>query len=129
MKLGSLHGLSAPPRGLLLGRTLRWLCQSRAQHPHGITQPALHQQVRKLEGELGVTLLERVGRGHMVPTPAGDRLLQFVGPFFRDLGTVVESLRSGSYGGTLRLLAEPLLIRTLLPAWLTRLQKRHHDLR
>ena len=26
-----------------------------------ITQPALHQQVKKLEAEVGITLLERVG--------------------------------------------------------------------
>ena len=40
-----------------------------------ITQPALHQQVKKLEAEVGVELLMRVGKDTMQPTPAGQRLL------------------------------------------------------
>jgi hypothetical protein len=50
-----------------------------------ITQPALHQQVKKLEGEVGLELLERIGKDRMRPTPAGAHLLAFVTPFLRDL--------------------------------------------
>src|SRR5262245_29092769 len=89
-----------------------------------ITQPALHQQVRKLEAEVGIQLLERVGRDQMRPTPAGAHLLAFLLPFFRDLPAVVKSLRSGEFDGTLSIQAESLLIRQLLPGWLLALRKR-----
>ncbi|MEC7725787.1 MAG: LysR family transcriptional regulator [Planctomycetota bacterium] len=89
-----------------------------------ITQPALHQQVKKLEAEVGVELLMRVGKDTMLPTPAGERLLEFVIPFFRDLPRVVESVRTGDYDGALTIQAESLLIRQLLPPWLVALRKR-----
>jgi len=89
-----------------------------------ITQPALHQQVRKLEAEIGMQLLERVGKDQMRPTAAGAHLLAFVAPFFRDLPAVVRSLRSGEFDGVLSIQAESLLIRQLLPGWLLLLRKR-----
>lgn len=91
--------------------------------PYPITQPALHQQVRKLEQELGLQLLERLGKDRMHPTPAGARLLEFAGPFFRDLPAVVRSLRAGTYAGPLAIQADSLLIRQLLPAWLVALRR------
>lgn len=90
-----------------------------------ITQPALHQQVRKLEEEVGLALLERVGKDHMRPTPAGAHLLAFAAPFLRDLPAVVRSLRTGEFDGALSIHAEPLLIRQLLPGWLLALRRRH----
>lgn len=110
-----------------------WVCQCRGYAaaartvPFPITQPALHQQVRKLEKELGITLLERVGKSTMQPTPAGTLLFDFVAPFFRNLGGIVEQVRKGDYGGTLRLAAEPMPIRELLPPWLTRLRRQSPD--
>jgi len=89
-----------------------------------ITQPALHQQVKKLEAEVGVELLMRVGKDTMQPTPAGQHLLEFVSPFFRDLPRVVENVRTGDYDGSLTIHAESLLIRQLLPGWLMALRKR-----
>ncbi|MGC6487100.1 MAG: LysR family transcriptional regulator [Planctomycetota bacterium] len=89
-----------------------------------ITQPALHQQVKKLEAEVGVELLMRVGKDRMQPTPAGQQLLDFVAPFFRDLPRVVERVRTGDYDGALTIHAESLLIRQLLPGWLLALRKR-----
>lgn len=89
-----------------------------------ITQPALHQQVRKLERELGIVLLERVAKDRMRPTPAGRALLAFVEPFFRDLPAVVRRVRSGEFDGPLAIQAESLLIRQLLPAWLAALRRR-----
>lgn len=89
-----------------------------------ITQPALHQQVKKLEAEVGVELLERLGKDRMRPTPAGARLLAFVAPFLRDLPAVVRSLRTGEFDGALAIQAESLLIRQLLPTWLLQLRRR-----
>ncbi|MEC8253112.1 MAG: LysR family transcriptional regulator substrate-binding protein, partial [Planctomycetota bacterium] len=57
-------------------------------------------------------------------TPAGERLLEFVIPFFRDLPRVVEGVRTGNYDGALTIQAESLLIRQLLPPWLVALRKR-----
>jgi DNA-binding transcriptional LysR family regulator len=42
--------------------------------PYPITQPAVYQQVRKLEEELGTRLFERAGRDRVEPTAAGRRL-------------------------------------------------------
>lgn len=92
--------------------------------PYPITQPALHQQVRKLEAEVGMQLLERVGKDQMRPTAAGAHLLAFVAPFLRDLPAVVRRIRTGEFDGVLSIQAESLLIRQLLPPWLTELRRR-----
>ncbi len=89
-----------------------------------ITQPALHQQVKKLEHEVGLELLERVGKDQMRPTPAGAHLLAFIMPFFRDLPGVVRTLGTGEFDGALSIQAESLLIRQLLPGWLLALRKK-----
>lgn len=94
-----------------------------------ITQPALHQQVKKLEAEIGLELLERIGKDRMRPTPAGAHLLAFITPFFRDLPAVVRSLRTGEFDGALSIHAESLLIRQLLPGWLLALRRRHPNVR
>ncbi len=65
-----------------------------AEHRHfgraagacGVSQPALSEQVRKLESLLGVTLFERA-RGRVAPTVEGEHLL-------RQAGTVVRHARA-----------------------------------
>lgn len=91
--------------------------------PYPITQPAVHQQVKKLEGDLGVSLFERVGKDRMALTPAGRRLYEFVRPFFESLPGVVRSLQEGEYGGELRIRTANLILRGLMPNWLKRLQR------
>src|SRR5690606_6194888 len=93
--------------------------------PYPITQPALHQQVKKLEAEVGVQLLERVAKDRLQPTSSGERMLQLVRTFLRDMPTVVPGLLTGDYDGTLSIQAESLLIRQLLPTWLLNLRRRH----
>ncbi|MEZ6014274.1 MAG: LysR family transcriptional regulator [Planctomycetota bacterium] len=93
--------------------------------PHPITQPAVHQQVKKLEGELGVALFERVAKDRVVLTPAGIRLYDFVKPFFEGLPGLVRSMRDGEYSGELRIETSNLLLRYMLPAWIRRLRKQH----
>lgn len=95
--------------------------------PYPITQPAVHQQVKKLEGELGVTLFERAGKDRMLLTPAGSRLYDFVRPFYESLPGVVRSLREGDYGGELTICTAALLLRGLMPAWIKRLTRRHPE--
>src|SRR5262245_60764550 len=92
--------------------------------PYPITQPALHQQVRTLEAEVGLQVLDRIGKDQMRPTPAGAQLLAFVAPFLRDLPAVVRRLRTGEFDGALSIHAESLLIRQLLPPWLVALRKK-----
>jgi DNA-binding transcriptional LysR family regulator len=92
--------------------------------PYPITQPAVHQQVKKLEGELGVSLFERIGKDRMALTPAGQRLFEFVRPFFEQLAGVVRSLTEGDYGGEFTIHTSNLILRHLMPAWIKRLQKR-----
>lgn len=93
--------------------------------PYPITQPAVHQQVKKLEDELAVTLFERVAKDRMALTPAGQRLFDFVRPFFESLPSVIRSVRGGEFGGTLRVSSSSLLLRHLIPAWIQRLHTEH----
>jgi DNA-binding transcriptional LysR family regulator len=97
--------------------------------PYPITQPAVHQQVKKLEKELGTPLFERVGKDRMRPTPAGAYLYEFVAPFFTGLPYVVRALQTSDYAGELHIRAASLLLRDLLPAWIARLRRKCPDAR
>ncbi len=95
--------------------------------PYPITQPGVHQQVRRLETDLGVRLFERVGKDRVVLTPAGRVLYDFAAPFLERLPSVLDSVRHGTFGGTLRIHAAGFSLRHILPAWLRRLQKQRPD--
>ncbi|MEM8709914.1 MAG: LysR family transcriptional regulator [Planctomycetota bacterium] len=95
--------------------------------PYPITQPAVHNQVKKLEEELGLSLFERVAKDRMAPTAAGQRLYDFIRPFFEALPTVLRSVRSGEHGGELRVTSTSLLLRYLVPEWIQRLHATHPD--
>lgn len=97
--------------------------------PYPISQPAVHQQVKKLEGELGTPLFERIAKDRVATTPAGAALYEFVAPFFEGLPAVVRAIETDDLGGELRIQADPLLLRQLVPPWLKRLQKRRPRLR
>ncbi len=96
--------------------------------PYPITQPAVHQQVRKLEGELGVKLFQRTARDRMELTPAGRALHACVAPFMESLPDVVRSVRDGTFGGRLTIHAASLVIRRLLPGWFQRLKLARPDI-
>ena len=66
----------------------------RAAERCGVTQPSLSQQVRKLEGELGVTLFDRSSRG-AVPTEAGRALLPRAQRILAEVRWQIE--RDGEY--------------------------------
>lgn len=92
--------------------------------PYPITQPAVHQQVRKLEGELGTPLFERVAKDRMRLTPAGRHLFEFIGPFYEGLPALERSIRAADHGGEVHIDAASLLLRDLMPAWIKRLKHR-----
>jgi len=92
--------------------------------PYPITQPAVHQQVKKLEGEIGEKLFERVAKDQMRLTPAGKQLYEFAGPFFQGLPAVVRALQASEYGGDIHIHADTQLLCDLLPAWVRRLQRK-----
>lgn len=94
-----------------------------------ITQPGVHQQVKKLELELDVKLFERVGRGDMALTPAGRHLFDFVKPFFEALPGVARSVSAGTFGGEVRIDAGGLAIRQVLPPWVRRIRAARKDVR
>lgn len=80
--------------------------------PYAITEPALHQQVRKLERALGIALLERAAGRRMLLTPGGRALYRFVAPYFEQLDGVLRSVAEGTRA-TLTLVAEPLYVDPL----------------
>ena len=60
--------------------------------PYGIQQPAVSGQVAQLEEYLGVTLFQR---RPFALTPAGEKLYQFVQPFFANLDLIASDLQGG----------------------------------
>lgn len=96
--------------------------------PYPISQPAVHQQVRKLERELGAQLFERVAHDRIALTSAGRRLFDFCAPFFELLPAVSRAIAERSYGGALRIDAAALEIRHVMPRWLKRLRQLRPDI-
>jgi DNA-binding transcriptional LysR family regulator len=96
--------------------------------PYPITQPGVHQQVRRLEDELGVKLFERVGKDRVVLTPRGQVLFDAVAPFVEQLPIIEAKVRGGVVGGTLKMHAAGHLLRHLVPEWLKRLQSKRPDI-
>jgi DNA-binding transcriptional LysR family regulator len=97
--------------------------------PYPITQPGVHQQVRRLEEELGVELFERVGKDKVALTPRGQVLFDAVAPFYESLPGVEAKVKGGELGGTLKVHAAGHLVRHLLPRWLRGLQAKRPDIR
>lgn len=73
---------------------------TRAAEELGISQPTLSQQIRALEGELGVPLFDRIGK-KVVATEAGKMLKHYGTQMLQaefDIKTAANELRSGSSG-------------------------------
>ena len=96
--------------------------------PYPISQPGVHQQVSKLEAELGKKLFDRQGRDSVVLIAAGRRLFEFAKPFFEGLPLVEREIGAGSFGGRLRIDAAALEIRYLMPRWVQQLRKARPDI-
>lgn len=126
------HGLSAdlqPLEGFYRVARERGYARAARTFRYPISQPGLHQQVRKLEAELGVRLFERVAHAELELTSAGRELYDFCAPFFERLPAVLQSVASGAHTRVLRVEAGALEIRHIVPAWLQKLRRTSADVR
>lgn len=98
----------------------------------GYTPSAVSQQVKRLERDTGVALLERVGRG-VVLTEAGTRLVVASTPILADVERLRADLQlsaaEGGVVGEIRIAAFSTVVRGLITAVLAELAERHPDLR
>ncbi len=100
----------------------------------GYTPSAVSQQVKRLERETGVTLLERVGRG-VVLTEAGTRLVVDTTPILAELDRVGADLQRSTAAqdspvtGEVRLAAFSTVVRGLVTPMLADLSTKHPNLR
>src|SRR5258707_4098096 len=60
--------------------------------PYGIQQPAVSSQISQLEEFLGVTLFQR---RPFALTPDGEKLYEFIRPFFANLAQIGGELQGG----------------------------------
>src|ERR1041385_1358522 len=88
--------------------------------PYGIQQPAVSGQVAQLEGHLGVTLFRR---RPFELTPEGEKLYQFIQPFFSNLDKMATELQGGEVRH-IRIGASTLFLRDHLPNLLQGLRKK-----
>ncbi|WP_125132986.1 LysR family transcriptional regulator [Microbacterium sp. 10M-3C3] len=99
----------------------------------GFTPSAVSQQIKRLERETGVPLLERVGRGVLL-TEAGSRLVISSTPILADLARLRADLHAGvadaaEITGELRIAAFSSVVRGLLADVLADLARTHPRLR
>ncbi|MBV7257931.1 hydrogen peroxide-inducible genes activator [Pacificimonas sp. WHA3] len=102
----------------------------RAASQAGVSQPTLSQQVKALEQRLGVTLIERRGRGALL-TPAGRDIAERARMVVVAVGDIRDfAVRAeGRLAGTLRFGVTPTLGPYLLPAVVAQLHRDAPDLK
>lgn len=118
------------PRRLLTFREVaRQRSFSRAAETLALTQPAVSQQVRALETQLGARLVER-GRGGFALTAVGELLLDHADAISERLRLADAQLRElvAEARTHLRLGAFPSILAAVVPAALQRLQARVPEL-
>jgi DNA-binding transcriptional LysR family regulator len=93
--------------------------------PYGIQQPAVSGQILQLEDHLGVTLFNR--RPFSL-TPAGDKLYQYIFPFFSSLDAVATELQGG-IAHQIRIGASEVVLRDHLPIVAQTVRKRFPKLK
>lgn len=93
--------------------------------PYGIQQPAVSAQILQLEADLGVRLFQR---RPFCLSPAGDRLFQFIRPFFQNLDNIAEEIRHGGKS-TLRLGASEIVLREHIPSLMQEIREQFPNLR
>jgi DNA-binding transcriptional LysR family regulator len=93
--------------------------------PYGIQQPAISAQVAQLEEFLGVTLFQR---RPFALTPPGEKLFQFIYPFFSGLDKLAEELQGGETRHV-RIGASTIILRDHLPELVQNMKKRFPGLK
>lgn len=93
--------------------------------PYGIQQPAVSGQVGQLEEYLGVTLFQR---RPFVLTSAGEKLFQYIQPFFANLNQIAGELQGGQ-PRHIRVGASTIVLRDHLPEFLRTIRKKHPQLK
>jgi len=93
----------------------------------GLSQPAVSQQVQRLEEELGVRLLQRGRRGIADITPAGERTLDFARTTLAAYDALRQELdrQRDAVAGTLWLAASTVPGEYLVPQLLTEFRARY----
>jgi DNA-binding transcriptional LysR family regulator len=99
---------------------------STAANALGLTQPAVSNRIRHLEQELGVSLLERLGKTAR-PTPAGAQLIAAAARALIELDAALDAiaLRRGEVAGPLSLATGATATKHLLPPVAADLRARH----
>jgi len=93
--------------------------------PYGIQQPAVSGQVAQLEEYLGVTLFQR---RPFALTPPGEKLYQFIQPFFANLDLIASELQGGK-ARQIRIGASTMVLRDHLPEVFQNVRKRFPNLK
>ncbi len=108
----------------------RHLSFSRAAEELLLTQPAVTQQIKALEDELGVSLFDR-GGGHIRLTPGGKALVPFADKMRLLSEGAVQAVAAayGESGGNLALGASQTIAQYLLPALIAAFRKSHPRVR
>src|SRR4051794_1049155 len=106
-----------PRRVLTFREVARERSFSRAAARLSLTQPAVSQQIRALEVQLGARLIER-RRGLFELTPAGELLLAHADGLYDGLRLAESQLAEATHDARrqLRLAAFPSALATLVPA-------------
>jgi DNA-binding transcriptional LysR family regulator len=99
---------------------------SRAAEELLLTQPAVTQQIKALEEELGVSLFDR-GGGHIQLTPGGKALVPFAERINLLADEAVQAVAAayGEQGGELSLGASQTIAQYLLPALIAAFRRSH----
>jgi DNA-binding transcriptional LysR family regulator len=93
--------------------------------PYGIQQPAVSAQVAQLEEFLGVTLFQR---RPFALTPEGDKLYEFIRPFFSNLDKMAAEFQGGQ-ARHFRIGASTIVLRDHLPQLLQSVRKKFSGLK
>jgi DNA-binding transcriptional LysR family regulator len=93
--------------------------------PYGIQQPAVSAQVAQLEEFLGVTLFQR---RPFALTPPGEKLYQFIRPFFSNLDPMADQLQGGQ-ARHFRIGASTIVLRDHLPRLLQNVRRKFPGLK
>jgi len=93
--------------------------------PYGIQQPAVSAQVAQLEEFLGTTLFQR---RPFALTAEGEKLYQFIQPFFANLDKMADELQGGQ-ARHIRIGASTIILRDHVPGLLQSVRKKFKGLK